>query len=397
MRRSGPVHRAVTPEGSPALLVTGYADVRAAAADPRLSLDKRYAADRKPGGDSLPPEFDGHLLNSDPPHHTRLRTVVSRAFGPRRIRELRERVRRTADRLLDDLDGRATADLVADLATPLSMTVICDLLGVPDADRVDFRTWTDTLLSPAADAPVHSRAAMRAMHGFLTGLVAERRAAPADGVLSDLTAALDDEEVVATAFLLLFAGYQSSIALISTTVLALLSHPAELDALRAGRLTPGQVTEEVLRWNPPALLAVRRFPREDVVIGGTAVAAGERVWLSWASANRDEEVFPHPDVFDPGRPAARPHLAFGHGPHHCPGAALARLENEVTVGALLERFPRLALAPDALAPDAYGVPGPQWRASLHSRCLERLPVTLRGPARGKPDAPARPGNVESGV
>ncbi|GAA5021735.1 cytochrome P450 [Kitasatospora paranensis] len=360
------MHRAVAPDGAPVRLVTGYAEVRAAAADPRLSLDKRHAASRGGSGDSLPPELDAHLLNSDPPRHTRLRALVNGAFGPRQVRALRARVQRSTDRLLDGLDGHRSADVVADLATPLSMTVICELLGVPAADRPDFAAWTDTLLCPAADAPARSREAMRGMHAYLTALVARRRAAPDDDLLSGLIGALPEDELIAMAFLLLFAGYHNTIGLIATTVLALLSHPDELAALRAGRLTLPQVTEEVLRWNPPALLAVRRFPREEVEIGGTTIGPGERVWLSWASANRDEAVFPDPDAFRPGRP--RPHLAFGHGPHHCPGAALARLENEVAVGTLLRRFPGIDLLPDP--------GGPHWRTSLRSRALVRLPVTL---------------------
>jgi cytochrome P450 len=368
LRRRGPVHRAVTPDGAPVRLVTGYAEVRAAAADPRLSLDKRHAASRGASGDSLPPELDAHLLNSDPPRHTRLRAPVNGVLGPRQVRELRIRVQRSTDRLLDGLDGCRSADLVADLATPLSMTVICELLGVPAADRPDFAAWTDTLLSPAADAPVRSREAMRAMHAFLTALVARRRAAPGGDLLSALIEALPDDELIAMAFLLLFAGYHNTVGLIATTVFALLSHPDELAALRAGRLTLPQVTEEVLRWNPPALLAVRRFPREEIEIGGTVIGPGERVWLAWASANRDEAVFPQPDAFRPGRPRPRTHLAFGHGPHHCPGAALARLENEIAVGTLLRRFPGLALLPDP--------GGPHWRTSLRSRALVRLPVAL---------------------
>ncbi|MFJ1708037.1 cytochrome P450 [Kitasatospora sp. NPDC088346] len=372
--RRGPVHRAVAPDGAPVWLVTGYREVRAAAADPRLSLNKRHARTKGRAGDSLPPELDSHLLNSDAPDHTRLRGLVNSAFGPRRVRILRDQVQRTADGLLDRLAGRRSADLVADLAEPLSMAVICDLLGIPEGDRVDFRTWTDTLLSPDPDAAHRSRAAMRSMRGFLAGLIAAKRTAPADDVLSELIAARDggerlgEDELLAMAFLLLFGGYHNSAATLAATVLALLTHPVRAAELRGGRLTVGQVTEEVLRRESPAMLSVRRFALTEVEIAGAVIGPGERVWLCWASANRDPAAFEKPEVFDPGR-AERSHLAFGHGAHRCVGAALARLENEIAVTTLLRRFPDLALGevPETL-PRA---------ASPRSRALLALPVTLR--------------------
>ncbi|MFD9124179.1 cytochrome P450 [Kitasatospora sp. NPDC059571] len=372
LRAKGAVHRAVAPDAEPLWLVTGYEQVRAAAADPRLALDKRHARSRGAAGDSLPPELDAHLLNSDGADHARLRRQAAAALGPRRVAGLRGGIQRSVDALLDPLAERGRADLVAELAVPLSMAVICDLLGVPAAHRVDFRAWTDTLLSPDPGAPARSREAMGAMHGFLTDLIADKRAAPADDLLSELIAAvpsgqLAEHELLAAAFLLLFAGYHNTVGLIAETVLTLLTHPHHLAAVRTGDLTLGAVTEEVLRRDPPALLAVRRFPTEDLDIAGSRIATGDRVWLSWAAANRDPAAFPAPDTFDPRRQGP-PHLAFGRGPHFCPGAALARTENEIAVGTLLRRFPRLALAapPETL---------PRLR-SLRSRSLTALPVTL---------------------
>ncbi|MFG2824411.1 cytochrome P450 [Kitasatospora sp. NPDC048365] len=371
LRAGGAVHLAVAPDGAPVHLVTGYHEVRAAAADPRLALDKRHARTAGSAGDSLPPELDGHLLNRDGADHARLRRLLAEALGPRRILALGDRIRLTADRLLDPLAGCGGADLVADLAMPLAMTVICDLLGVPPARRTDFRTWTDTLLSPDPGAPGRSREAMRAMHAFLVELVAEKGDAPGDDLLSDLIAAhreraaLGGSELVAMAFLLLFAGYHNSAGLISGTLYALLTHPAQLAAARSGRLDPDRLTDEVLRWNPPAMLAVRRFTTEPVTLAGTTVPPGERVWLSWAAANRDPDVFPRPELFDPDRDGPG-HLAFGRGPHFCVGAALARLENRIAVAAVLRRFPRLELAEPA--------DSPPWMRSLRSRALTRLPV-----------------------
>ncbi|WP_263101875.1 cytochrome P450 family protein [Kitasatospora sp. DSM 101779] len=387
LHRRGAVHRAVAPDTTPLWLITGYEQVREAAADPRLALDKRHARSRGAAGDSLPPELDAHLLNRDGADHARLRRLVAAALGPRRTEALREPIRRTADALLDHVEARGRGDVVADLAAPLAVAVICDLLGVPSGHRVDFRVWTDTLLSPDPGAPGRSRDAMRAMHGFLGELIAHKRAVPGDDLLSELIAAerdpqapedppgegpageagLTERELLAMAFLLLFAGYHNTVGLISGTVLALLTRPRELAAVRAGRLGLSAVTEEVLRWDPPAMLAVRRFPTEDLTVDGTRIAAGDRVWLSWAAANRDPARFPDPDAFDPARQGP-PHLAFGRGPHFCAGAALARAENEIAVGALLRRFPRLALDADPATLTR--------RRSLRSRCPAALPVRV---------------------
>ncbi|MFG2191856.1 cytochrome P450 [Streptomyces sp. NPDC048639] len=368
------VHRAVTPDGSPVRLVTGYREVRAATTDPGLSLDKCHAATTGSHGASMPPELDAHLLNTDPPEHTRLRRLVATAFTPRRMEGLRDSVQRVTDDLLGRMAPLGRADIVADLAMPLSMAVICDLLGVPEEDRPDFRGWTNTLNSPAPDAAVRSREAMRSMHGYLTGLVGQKLRKPAGDLLSALVAARDDgdrlneDELVALAFLLLFGGYNNSATLIATTVLALLTHPEHLAALRMGALGMDAVTEEALRWNSPTMVAVRRFAREDVDLGPMTVRAGERIWLSWGSANRDPDLFASPEVFDPTRADSNGHLAFGHGAHYCPGATLARLENSIAVSALIHRFP--ALTPSVPAGEL------RWTESLRVRSLSALPVTF---------------------
>ncbi|MFE4535219.1 cytochrome P450 [Streptomyces scopuliridis] len=376
LRRTAASLRALAPDGAPVWLVTSYQDVRASAADPGLSVNKDHARTAGRHGDSMPPELDAHLLNTDPPAHTRLRHLVNSAFTQRRTERLRKSVQTATDHLLDQLAARGGhADIVTDLAMPLSLTVISDLLGIPENDRPDFRGWTDTLLSPAPDAAVQSRKAMREMHRFLAGLIDRKRDAPGDDLLSALInehthqdgPRLSSAELVAMAFLLLFGGYHNSAALISTTVLALLSHPAHLAAVRGGKLAMDRVTEEALRWNSPAMLAVRRFATQDMRIGDASVCKGERVWLAWASANRDPDRFAAAETFDPGRDP-RGHLAFGHGPHYCPGASLARLENEIAVTSLVCRFPKLSLA------------GPvsklQWTTSLRNRSLRALPVSM---------------------
>jgi cytochrome P450 len=384
LRGTAPVHRIAGPDGTPAWIVTRYDDVRAALADPRLSLDKRYATAGTYKGFSLPPALDANLLNMDPPDHTRIRRLVGRAFTPRRIERLRGPIRRTADRLLDALGSHGTTDLIASYAAPLPITVICDLLGIPDEHRLDFRAWTDTLVAPdPAAGPAAAKEAVVAMLGFFTRLLADKRREPADDLLSDLIAVRDEgdrlseDELMSLAFLILFAGYENTVQLIGNAVLALFHHPGQLAALREDPARLPAAVEEFLRYEGPALLAIRRFPVEDDGgtsrfersrelgdIGGVTVPAGETVWVSPSAANRDPDRFPDPDRLDLARDASG-HLALGHGIHYCLGAPLARAETEIALAALVERFPGLALAE----------PTPRWRNSLRARGLLALQVS----------------------
>ncbi|MER7849027.1 cytochrome P450 [Kitasatospora sp. NPDC096077] len=357
LRAKAPVHRVVGPDGLPVWLVTRYPDVRQALADPRLALDRTHAAPGNYRGFALPPALDANLLNMDPPDHTRIRRLVARAFTPRRVAALRAPIERVAEQLLDAVEPSGRADLLASYAAPLPITVICDLLGVPEEDRRDFRAWTDTLITPDPTRPEQARDAVKAMLGFFTGLIARKRAEPADDLLSDLIAVRDEEgdpgtegtgdrlsedELTSLAFLILFAGYENTVHLIANAVLALLTHPEQLAALRADpELIEGAV-EEFARFDGPAPLAIRRFPREPVTIGGVTVPAGETVLLSLASANRDPGQFTDPDRLDLRR-RENGHLALGHGIHYCLGAPLARMETALAITALLRRFPDLAL------------------------------------------------------
>ncbi|MER5939661.1 cytochrome P450 [Streptomyces sp. NPDC001928] len=373
LREAAPVHRIAGPDGSPAWLVTRYGDVREALADPRLSLDKRHAAPGSYRGLALPPALDANLLNMDPPDHTRIRRLVGRAFTTRRVDQLRTPIRQTADRLLDALGPHGTTDLIASYAAPLPITVICDLLGVPDQHRRDFREWTDALVAPDPARPQAAKESVVAMLGFFTRLLADKRKEPADDLLSDLIAVRDEgdrlseDELTSLAFLILFAGYENTVQLIGSAVLALLRHPEQLAALREDPARIAAAVEEFHRFEGPALLAIRRFPTEDMTIGGVPVPAGETVLLSPAAANRDPARFPDPDRLDLSRDASG-HLALGHGVHHCLGAPLARAETEIALTALLERFPELALQDENI----------RWRRSLRARGLLALPVTYSG-------------------
>ncbi|MEU6216414.1 cytochrome P450 [Streptomyces sp. NPDC047022] len=370
LREAGAVHRTTTPDGQPVWVITRYAEARAALADSRLSLNKANAKISGAYQSSMPPELDAHLLNMDPPDHTRLRRLVAQVFTPRRVEALRDRIRAMADDLLDAAMTGPRTDLVRALAVPLPIEVICELLGIPDKDRHDFKAWTDTFWSPSPDSSKHSRTAMRQMHQVLTGIIQDKRRRPADDLLSALTRTRDEQgtlteaELVALVFLILYAGYDNAVHLIGTTALGLLLQPRLMEDVRDGTVPIRAVIEETLRWNPPFTLAVRRFALEDITVGDTVIPAGGRVWIALASANRDEREFPSPDTFDPGRTPA--HLAFGQGIHYCLGAPLARLETEIAIQALLDRFPALELA----------VPADEltWWPSHHKRGLNSLPV-----------------------
>jgi cytochrome P450 len=384
LRDERPVARAVTPLGLRVWLVTRHADAREALNDPRLSKDggrfmelldrHSVAPDRRMAfADSLV----GHMLNSDPPDHTRLRKLVNRAFTVRAISRMRPRIEAIAHALADDVEARASAgdgtvDLLDTFAFPLPMTVICELLGVPDGERDAFRRWSNTLLS-AGDAQERGAAGV-AMADFLARLVADKAANPGDDMLSAIVQASEDadrlsaREATSMAFLLLVAGHETTVNLIGNGVLALLTHPEQLAELRADPgLTPAAV-EEFLRFDGPVNLATLRYTTEPVTISGIEIPAGEVVMVALTAADRDAERYPEPDVLDLHRDTGQ-HVAFGYGIHHCLGAPLARLEGEIAFRTLLGRFPDLALAaePETLA----------WRSSTLIRGLTSLPVRIR--------------------
>lgn len=274
-------------------------------------------------------------------------------------------------------EGRT--DLITAYAAPLPITVICDLLGIPDDHRKDFRAWTNELIAPDPSRPQAAKQAIGAMLAFFTELIAHKRRHPAADLLSDLIEVRDsdgdrlsEDELTSLAFLILGAGYENTVQLIGNAVHALLSHPEQLARLRTDPSKISEAVEELARYEGPALLGIRRFPTEDVTIGDVTIPAGETVLLSLSAANRDPARFPHPEQLDVDRDASG-HLALGHGIHYCLGAPLARAEVEIALAALLERFPSLTLAE----------PEPEWRPSMRARGLLELTVeykTARPPA-----------------
>ncbi|MFJ8667112.1 cytochrome P450 [Streptomyces sp. NPDC093600] len=367
MRETGPVHRVRTADGDQLWLVVGYEEARAALADPRLSKSPSVV-----GLTMLDEQVIGpNLLVLDPPDHTRLRKLVAGQFTGRRVESLRPRIERLTGELADTMAPAGHADLVDSFAFPLPITVICELLGIPAADRDTFRAWSNEIVAPTGAGP--ETEAIEGFAAYLDTLIEDKRAAgPTDDLLSDLITARAEDgdrlslaELRALAYLLLIAGHETTVNLISNAVRALLTRSDQLAAVRADSGLLDAVVEETLRWEGPVENATFRFTREPVRFGETVIPAYEPVLVSLAAGGRDPERFPDPDRFDIRRDP-RGHLAFGHGIHYCLGAPLARLEARVAIATLLERFPRLELDPEGGALD--------WLPGMLMRGVRRLPV-----------------------
>lgn len=346
LREKGLVHRVHVPGSGDVWLVLGRDEVRAALTDPRLRNDIRHSATwESDGGNAI----GLNMLQVDAPQHTRLRALVAREFTAGRVDALRPRVQRIADSLLDALPEAGVADLVAGYALPLPLTVICELLGVPFADQHHFHAWSAELVAPTS--PAAAAAAGGEMGAYFASLIAAKAGDPGADLMGALVAnsaeedGLSPEELLGMAFLLLVAGHETTVNLISGGVLNLLRHPDQLDALRADPGLIDGAVEEVLRHDGPVTVAAFRYAAEPVEIDGVRIPAGDSVMLSLAAASRDPRHFPDPDRFDIRRPA-RGHLAFGHGIHHCLGAPLARVEGRIALATLLRRLPDLALDAD---------------------------------------------------
>jgi cytochrome P450 len=379
IREEAPVRRFRNPNGFEYWLVSRYEEARAAFADGRLAKDPRHAweALRAAGmvnGEPGEATFDLHT--TDPPAHTRLRGLVGKAFTAGRVGALRVRVQEITDGLLDAAAERETVDLIDDFAYPLSVTVIAELLGVPEVDRSRFRDWTTAAMTPpyVTDVPMSREEGGRRLREYVTELVARKRGgAHEDDLLSALIVAQEDEsrltepELIALTQQLLFAGHEPATNLIGNGMIALFRHPDQLGLLRdRPELLPGAV-DELLRYDGPTARSSPSYALEDFEIAGTTIPAGSVVIVGIAAANRDPRRYAEPDRLDITRDTEG-HLAFGHGIHRCLGASLARLEGQVAIGTLLRRFPDLALA--CPAEELVWQPFPVFRG------VASLPVTL---------------------
>ncbi|WP_371500460.1 cytochrome P450 [Kitasatospora sp. NBC_00374] len=372
MRREDPVHRSA--QGT--WYLTRHADVEAALGDLRLSndRDRMTRAYTALGGDlkafsRLTDRLGRVMTNTDPPDHARLRRLANKAFTARRVEALRDGVQRIVDRLIDEaVAAGPTTDLIEAVASPLPMSVVCELFGIPDEDRPQVKDWFHRFGRLAEDID-KSEAAIEQYEEYLSGLIRQRRRAPGDDLISALVATqtqddrLTDSELLSTCFVLITAGDETTTHLIGNGVLALLRHPDQLARLRAD---PGLIRgaiEESARYDT-VTQAIVRVVAQDLEIGGRTLREGELAYLFLGATNRDPERFEDPDRLDLSRPGNR-HLSFGHGPHFCLGGPLAKLQAEVAVGTLVRRLPELRLADGAEL---------DWRPNPLQRRLCALPI-----------------------
>ena len=350
----------VTPLGDGFFAVSSYTDIAALLHDPRLSKDQCKTDIPLTGAQRIEPR---PFLFLDPPEHDRLRRLVMHQFTPARVNALHDRIVALVDELLDAHRGQSRLDVVDDLAYPLPVTVICELLGVPREDESRFHVWADTLahsLDPDPGQKTDQAALLAGMElrDYMQKLVAERRAHPRDDLLSGLAVGgdpaghMDDANLVITMILLLIAGHETTVNLIANGTLTLLRNPAELERLRDSPERAPIVVEEVLRFEPPVQF-IARFALADVEIGGVTVPHGTGIRLMLAAGNRDPARFVNPELFDPDRPDNE-HLGFSGGIHYCVGAPLARIEGQVALAALARRIvnPRLVEDPPPYRPNA---------------------------------------------
>ncbi|MFD7547155.1 cytochrome P450 [Streptomyces sp. NPDC059816] len=403
LREHAPVHRTRLPSGVEAWLVTRYVDARQALADARLSKNPAHhdEPEHAKGKTGIPGERKAelmtHLLNIDPPDHTRLRRLVSKAFTPRRVAAFAPRVQQLTDRLIDGFAERGEADLIHEFAFPLPIYAICDLLGVPAEDQDDFRDWAGMMIRHGGGPRGGVARSVKKMRGYLVELIHRKREtlgeAGDDDLISGLIRASDhgehltEGEAAAMAFILLFAGFETTVNLIGNGTFALLTHPEQRALLQRSLAEEGEgsplldtAVEELLRFDGPVEMATWRFATEPLRLGGRDIERGDPVLVVLAAADRDPARFDRPDTLDLTR-RDNPHLGYGHGIHYCLGAPLARLEGRAALVTLLRRLPdlQLAAAPEEL----------RWRGGLIMRGLRTLPV------RFAPAAVTSSGDVRS--
>lgn len=355
-----------------AIVVGSYSDAKAILHNPQTFSSDTRSMDRIEAFGDAP-----RLLFSDPPTHTRLRKLVSRAFTPKRIKDLEPKIREFTAELLDAVKANGNFDLMTDLAVPLPVKVIAEMLGVPSADYEKFKRWSDHIIEsdntlPGTPLPAEVTAAFNSLRDFFIGEIAERRRHPGPDLVSALVAARDEadalseEEMIAFAILLLLAGNETTTNLIGNGMLALMRHPEQLEKLRANPALLPSALEEMLRYDPPAQSTVRMC-KAEIAINGVAIKPQTPVFVVVAAANRDPAQFPEPERFDLAR-QPNDHLAFGDGIHFCLGAALARLEGAIAFSAMFEHFPRLRLAkPSAEL---------KYKGSYFLRGLDALPLAF---------------------
>jgi len=363
-------------------ILTRFDDVDAVLTDNRFSSDRsraqtRFAQMMREQQEQYGPMGNSQtMLTSDPPDHTRLRKLVSKAFTPRAVLDLRPRIQDIVDYLLAEAGERGEFDIIHDLAYPLPVIVIAEMLGVPPEDRHRFKHWSDTVVATLGgpftppEVMEAGRVAIDELAEYLGNVIAERRAEPRNDLISGLIAAeeggqvLSEEEIFATCILLLIAGNETTTNLIGTSMLALFRNPEQMERLRKDLSLMPSAVEELLRYAGP-VHGTGRVPKEDIEIGGHVFHEGEMVFTLLAAANRDPAHYENPDQLDVARNPTD-HVALGDGIHFCLGAPLARAEAQIAIGSLLERFPKLRLLDN----------DPEWGGTFIIRGVKRLSVAV---------------------
>ena len=380
-RQLDPIHRVSLPGERGAWYITRYEDADEILRDPRFIKNAWSILppntefwDRLPNPEAYR-QINSHMLFMDPPDHTRLRGLVNKAFTPGMVERQRGRIQEITDELLDAVQDKGEMELINDFAFPLPMTVISEMLGIPKADRMQFREWSNAIISTAGDLQsfMQTFPMLEAFAYYLLNLIKERRQHPTEDLVSKLVEAesegdkLSERELVAMIFLLLVAGHETTVNLIGNGVLALLQHPEQKQKLQENPALIKTAVEELLRYNGPLYTATNRWAREDVEIGGKLIQRGDMVIVSVAAANHDEEQFAHAEELDITRQENR-HIAFGKGIHYCLGAPLARLEGQIAISTLLKRMPDLRLNADPVTLT--------WRPGTLIHGLDKLPVVF---------------------
>ena len=375
MRKETPVYKTILPGGVEVYVATRYQDVQAGLKDARLVKNIHNArSESLPGQPGSAMVNAGNMLKADPPEHTRLRSLTNEAFKPKYINQMRGHIEEIANQLLDKVQAAGKMDVIADFAFPLPITIISEMMGVPNHDYQKFGKWSSDLITSgilSSENPMSGKEFME-LGGYVRGLVDEHRKQPREDIISQLINAeesgdqLNDMEVMTTIILLLIAGHETTVNLIGNGMAALLQQPAQLEKLKQEPKLIKPAVEEMLRYVNPVQF-VNRYASEDIEMGGEKIPRGAHILLALAAADHDPDFASDPEKLNITRDEAR-HLAFGQGIHYCVGAPLARLEGEIAFTALLKRMPdiRLAVAPDQL----------KWRPALELRGLQSLPVTF---------------------
>lgn len=377
LRAAQPVYRTTLPDGTPVWLLTRYGDVQALLRDERFTKNRRTALTPQQTRKLpwTPPMFrplERNMLDVDPPDHTRLRSLVYKAFTPHLVEQMRSRVQALANELLDRVASRGEMELIRDYALPLPMTIITEILGVPTKDRDRFRKWSNAVVSLSSPNPTIR--VLPSVWGFLRYLrkfFKVRRREPRDDLVSALIRAeeagdrLSEDELLAMVFLLLIAGHETTVNLISNGMLALLQHSNQMERLRNEPFLIKSAVEELLRYTAPVFMTSERYALDNATVHDVNIPRGEMTLGVIGSANRDETVFDNPNDLNITREPNK-HLSFGQGIHFCLGAPLARMEAQIAINTLLQRKPNLQLKVNA---DVL-----HWRQSIFLRGLEALPV-----------------------